>query len=224
MKTKVLSALLCIGMIASMLMGCNAETNNSSKVNSAKTENETNHFESTESESAEEETTNLSENSNTESESIDQTVEYKFNVFAYWISDASYSDHVFHLVNTGATGNLRFDLTYDIDENCKWTKIDVDGNVEDIGAEGDEAAAQVIIDKIHYAYPLYKACVEGTNDNFFSTNYIHRDKAIYTLIMKGYSTGEKSATITEITLVHNDKKGMCIDPSNADDNRMVYKY
>lgn len=188
MKTKVLSALLCIGMIASMLMGCNAETNNS----------------------------------NTESESIDQTVEYKFHYPVYWISDAIYSDHVFHLVST--TESDQFDLTYDIDENCKWTKIDVDGNVEDIGAEGDEAAAQVIIDTINYAYSLYKAYVEDPNLYFYSDDNIHYDKVMYKLIMKGYSTGEESATITEITLVHIDKKDMIIDPSNADDCLLKFYY
>ena len=216
MKIKILSLFLCISMIASMLMGCSVKR--ISEENQVQTENNDRSIkdiaDKIKSEKSESES-EIDPEYESESESIDNTEEYKFKVFAYWISDASYSNHVLHLINTGATGNLKFDMTYDIDPNCKWTQIDVNGNVEDIGANGDEAAAQVIIDKIHYAYPLYKAWVEGKNDNFGSKDYIYRDKAIYTLIMKGYSTGKESATITDIQLVHNDQK---------EDNQMVYKY
>lgn len=145
-------------------------------------------------------------------------VEVKFNCFAYWVDNIEYSNNVLHLYQNPGEGNAQFDISYDIDENCKWIKANEEGE-EDWGIEGNDAAAQKLVDAVTYSNAMYEKCVQAGNSDYADVNYPYRDEVCYTLILNGYSTSENSATITEVALLHNDVRF-----DYGYDNKYVHRY
>lgn len=196
MKKRILSLLLCWSMVATTLVGCGG------KDMPAK-----------------------------DSKEVEVLFDYPaFWIQECYYSDNTlylYYEHEYD-----PTSPFSFDLGYDIDENCKWVKVTATGEGENWTEEGNDVAGQKLADEIitehnlyeehgdreselteridnevDYSYtygddPYYDKLFDEMNSKYRDENgsFIYR----YDLILKGYSTGEDSATVTEVLLLHTD--------------------